>query len=87
MKIIVIFLLALLVVIPNVFAQSMQDLMLKDLRLTHSILEKNMDQVISLIKNNHTSEALNLLEGVKIKVHHMNVMFNDLVWEMSNKGH
>ena len=87
MKIILISLVALVLIIPNVFAQSTEDLMLKDLRLTHTILEKNMDQVISLIKNNHTSEALNLLDGIKIKVHHMNVMFNDLVWEMSNKGH
>jgi len=57
------------------------------MRTSHTILEKNVDQLISLIQNNHTAEALNLLDGVKIKVHHMNGMFDDLVWEMSNQGH
>ena len=41
----------------------------------------------NLIKSNNTSEALTLLEGMDIKIKHMNTMFSDLVWEMSNKGH
>jgi len=41
----------------------------------------------SWLKSNNTSEALTLLEGMEIKINHMNTMFNDLVWEMSNKGH
>jgi hypothetical protein len=72
---------------PNAFAQFTSDLMITDMRTTHTILEKNVDQVISLLQNNNTAEALNLLEGVKLKVHHMNGMFDDLVWELSNRGH
>jgi hypothetical protein len=68
-------------------AQIATDQMITDMRTSHTILEKNVDQLISLIQNNHTAEALNLLDGLKIKVHHMNSMFDDLVWEMSNQGH
>jgi hypothetical protein len=46
-----------------------------------------VDQVISLIENNHNAEALNLLKGVEIKVKRMNSMFDDLVWQLSNQGH
>lgn len=77
----------LLSFIPNAFAQFTSDLMITDMRTTHNILEKNVDQVILLLKNNNTAEALNLLEGVKVKVNHMNSMFDDLVWELSNRGH
>ncbi|MDR4511201.1 MAG: hypothetical protein MRJ93_05785 [Nitrososphaeraceae archaeon] len=74
-------------IFPNAFAQFTSDVMIKDMRTTHDILEQNVDQVISLIKNNNTAEAINFLEGVKIKVNHMNSMFDDLVWELSNRGH
>ncbi|MFB5600242.1 MAG: hypothetical protein ACE5SW_08460 [Nitrososphaeraceae archaeon] len=86
---ITIFLIVLVLIsfIPTAFSQFTSDLMITDMRTTHTILEKNVDQVISLLKNNNTAEALNLLEGVKIKVNHMNTMFDDLVWELSNKGH
>lgn len=73
--------------IPVVFGQFVADIMITDLRSTHNTLEKNIDQVITLLKNNHTAEALNLLDGMKIKIHHMNLMFDDLVWELSNRGH
>jgi len=33
-----------------------------------------------LIKTNHNSEALTLLEGMDIIIDHMNTMFNDLEW-------
>lgn len=86
---ITIFLIVLVLIsfIPTAFSQFTSDLMITDMRTTHTILEKNVDQVISLLKNNNTAEALHLLEGVKIKVNHMNTMFDDLVWELSNKGH
>lgn len=86
---ITIFLIVLVLIsfIPTAFSQFTSDLMITDMRTTHTILEKNVDQVISLLKNNNTAEALNLLEGVKIKVNHMNTMFDDLVWELSNRGH
>lgn len=79
--------LVLFSIFPSAFGQFTSDMMIKDMRTTHDILEQNVDQVISLIKNNNTAEALNLLEGVKIKVNHMNSMFDDLVWELSNRGH
>jgi hypothetical protein len=72
---------------PIVFAQFTADTMISHMRETHSILEKNVDQVITLIENNHTAEALNLIKGVEIKVKHMNSMFDDLVWQLSNQGH
>ncbi|HEX7257772.1 MAG TPA: hypothetical protein VF242_06910 [Nitrososphaeraceae archaeon] len=40
-----------------------------------------------MIKSNNTSEALTLLEGMDIKIDHINTMFNDLAWELSNRGH
>ena len=57
------------------------------MRFTHSQLVNNIDEVKQLLKANNTSEALNLLEGMEIRIDHMNTMFNDLVWELSNKGH
>ncbi|MGD1835552.1 MAG: hypothetical protein ACPKQO_07505 [Nitrososphaeraceae archaeon] len=87
MKYILLVSLVLVSFVPSAFAQFGADLMITDMRTTHDILEKNMDQLLFLLKNNNTSEAINLLEGVKIKVLHMNSMFDDLVWEMSNKGH
>ena len=82
-----IIILVLFSIFPNAFGQFTSDIMIKDMRTTHDILEQNVDQVISLIKNNNTAEAINLLEGVKIKVNHMTSMFDDLVWELSNRGH
>jgi len=82
-----IIILVLFSIFPNAFAQFTSDVMIQDMRTTHDLLEQNVDQVISLIKNNNTAEAVNLLEGVKIKVGHMNSMFDDLVWELSNRGH
>jgi len=73
--------------LPVISAQFTADIMITDMRTTHTILEKNVDEVITLLKNNNTVEALNLLDGVKMKVHHMNSMFDDLVWELSNRGH
>jgi|SRR5687768_3623334 hypothetical protein len=61
--------------------------MMNHMRFTHSQLTNNIDQIKELIKSNNTSEALTLLEGMEIRIDHMNIMFNDLVWEMSNKGH
>ena len=73
--------------LPVISVQFTADIMITDMRTTHTVLEKNVDEVITLLKNNHTAEALNLLDGVKMKVHHMNSMFDDLVWELSNRGH
>ncbi|HJS65588.1 MAG: hypothetical protein WCB31_08300 [Nitrososphaeraceae archaeon] len=74
-------------ILPVASAQFTADIMITDMRTTHTVLEKNVDEVITLLKNNNTVEALNLLDGVKMKVHHMNSMFDDLVWELSNRGH
>lgn len=88
MKIILFFLLTGIFFFPHVFAQtSSLDEMMTHMRFTHSQLSNNIGDVIELIKTNNTSEALTLLEGMDIKIKHMNTMFNDLVWEMSNKGH
>ena len=88
MKIILFFLLTGIFFVPQVFAQtSSLDEMMTHMRFTHSQLSNNIGDVIELIKSNNTSEALTLLEGMDIKIKHMNTMFNDLVWEMSNKGH
>jgi len=57
------------------------------MRFTHSQLTNNIDEVKQLLETNNTSEALTLLQGMDVKIDHMNTMFNDLVWEMSNKGH
>ena len=88
MKILLFFLLTGIFFFPHVFAQtSSLDEMMTHMRFTHSQLSNNIGDVIELIKTNNTSEALTLLEGMDIKIKHMNTMFNDLVWEMSNKGH
>ena len=88
MKIIFFFLLIGIFFVPHVFAQtSSLDEMMTHMRFTHSQLTNNIEDVIELIKSNNTSEALTLLQGMDIKIKHMNTMFSDLVWEMSNKGH
>ena len=88
MKTILVLLLMGILFVPHVFAQtSSLDEMMNHMRFTHSQLSNNIENVIQLIKSNNTSEALTLLEGMEIKINHMNTMFNDLVWEMSNKGH
>ena len=72
----------------QVFAQmGAAEQMMSHMRFTHSQLANNIEEVIELVKSNNTSEAITLLEGMEIKIDHMNTMFNDLVWEMSNKGH
>jgi hypothetical protein len=72
----------------QVFAQmGAAEQMMSHMRFTHSQLTNNVEQVIELVKSNNTSEAITLLEGMEIKINHMNTMFNDLVWELSNKGH
>ena len=72
----------------QVFAQMCAaEQMMSHMRFTHSQLANNVEQVIELVKSNNTSEAITLLEGMEIKINHMNTMFNDLVWELSNKGH
>ena len=101
MKTIIIVLLLLLigilfVILPSSSASLLQDVfaqigaseqLMNHMRFTHSQLANNIDEVKQLIKLNDTSEALTLLDGMEIKIDHMNTMFNDLVWELSNKGH
>jgi hypothetical protein len=91
MKLIVLLLMiGILFVIPlqQVFAQiGASEQMMNHMRFTHSQLANNIDEVKQLIETNHTSEALTLLEGMDVKIDHMNIMFNDLVWELSNRGH
>ena len=75
-------------VLQDIFAQiGASEQMMNHMRFTHSQLANNIDEVKQLIKSNNTSEALTLLEGMDVKIDHMNIMFNDLVWELSNKGH
>ena len=89
--IVLLLLIGILFVIPlqqQVIAQvGASEQMMNHMRFTHSQLANNIDQIKQLIQANNTSEALNLLDGMEIKINHMNTMFNDLVWEMSNKGH
>ena len=61
--------------------------MMQHMRFTHSQLANNIDEVKQLVKSNNTSEAIALLDGMEIRINRMNTMFNDLVWELSNKGH
>ena len=72
-----------------VFAQqtSASEQMMSHMRFTHSQLANNIKEIKQLIEANNTSEAITLLEGMDVKIGHMNTMFNDLVWELSNKGH
>jgi hypothetical protein len=81
----------ILFVIPHmqmVYPQtSILDQMITHMRFTHSQLTNNIDEVKQLVESNNTAEALNLLDGMDAKINHMNSMFNDLVWELSNKGH
>ena len=88
--IVLLLLIGIVLVIPlqQVFAQiGAAEQMMSHMRFTHTQLANNIDQIKQLIKSNNTSEAINLLDGMEIKINHMNTMFNDLVWEMSNKGH
>jgi hypothetical protein len=89
--IVLLLLIGILFVVPLqqiVFAQiGAAEQMMGHMRFTHSQLSNNIEDVIQLIQANHTSEALTLLEGMDVKIDHMNTMFNDLVWELSNKGH
>ena len=88
--IVLLLLIGIVLVIPlqQVFAQiGAAEQMMGHMRFTHTQLANNIDQIKQLIKSNNTSEALNLLDGMELKINHMNTMFNDLVWELSNKGH
>jgi hypothetical protein len=92
MKSVLVFLLlvGILFVLPQqqVFAQiGASEQMMNHMRSTHSQLANNIDEIMQLIKANNTSEAITLLEGMEIRINHMNGMFNDLIWELSNKGH
>ena len=83
-------LIGILFVIPlqQVFAQiGASEQIMSQMRFTHSQLANNIDEVKQLLKSNNTSEAIALLDGMEIRINHMNAMFNDLVWELSNKGH
>jgi type II secretory pathway component PulM len=72
----------------QVFAQiGASEQIMQHMRFTHTQLANNIDEVKQLLKSNNTSEAFNLLDGMELKINHMNTMFNDLVWELSNKGH
>jgi len=72
----------------TVFAQALGiDQLINQLRFTHSQLLGDIDQIKQLVKSNNTSEALNLLDDMDVKVVQMNGMFNDLVWQASNRGH
>ena len=91
MKIVAIILvvIGIIFVLPQqVFAQiGASEQMMNHMRFTHSQLSNNIDEVKQLVKSNNTSEAIALLDGMEIRINHMNTMFNDLVWELSNKGH
>ncbi|HEX5185428.1 MAG TPA: hypothetical protein VFV86_00935 [Nitrososphaeraceae archaeon] len=56
--------------------------MMSHMRFTHSELANDIDNVKQLIETNHTVEALTLLEGMGIKINHMNTIFNNIVWEL-----
>ena len=88
--IVLLLLIGIVLIIPlqQVFAQiGASEQMMNHMRFTHTQLANNIDQIKQLIKSNNTSEAINLLDGMEIKINHMNTMFNDLIWELSNKGH
>ena len=90
MKLGLLLLIGFLIVIPlqQGFAQiGASEQMMQHMRFTHSQLANSIEEVKQLLKTNNTSEAINLLEGMEIRIDHMNTMFNDLVWELSNKGH
>jgi hypothetical protein len=61
--------------------------MISQMRMTHSQLLGDIDQMKQLAESNNTSESLNLLDDMDVKVDQMNKMFNDLIWEASNRGH
>ncbi|HET7643504.1 MAG TPA: hypothetical protein VFK40_08345 [Nitrososphaeraceae archaeon] len=63
------------------------DQMISQMRSTHSQMTAEIDNIKKLLESNNTKEALTLLDAMDIKITHMNDMFNDLVWEASNKGH
>jgi type II secretory pathway component PulM len=90
-SILVLLLLAgIIFVLPQqqIFAQiGASEQIMQHMRFTHTQLANNIDEVKQLLKSNNTSEAFNLLDGMELKINHMNTMFNDLVWELSNKGH
>jgi Mg2+/Co2+ transporter CorB len=81
------FLLSVVPILQDVFAQVMGlDQMISQMRFSHSQL-LGIDQIKQSVQSNNTSEALNLLDDMDVKVDQMNGMFNDLVWGFSNRGH
>jgi hypothetical protein len=55
--------------------------------MSHSQLLGDIDQIKQSVESNNTSQALNLLDDMDVKVDQINSMFNDLVWGFSNRGH
>lgn len=75
-------------ILQDVFAQVMGlDQMISQMRFSHSQLLGDIDQIKQSVQSNNTSEALNLLDDMDVKIDQMNGMFNDLVWGFSNRGH
>jgi hypothetical protein len=71
-----------------VFAQKIGiDQMINQMRFTHSQLLSDSDLIQQLVKSNNTAEAITLLDDKDVKVDQMNSMFDDLVWQFSNRGH
>ena len=70
------------------FAQKIGiDQMINQMRFTHSQLLSDSDLIQQLVKSNNTAEAITLLDDKDVKVDQMNSMFDDLVWQFSNRGH
>ena len=61
--------------------------MINQMRFTHSQLLSDSDLIQQLVKSNNTAEAITLLDDKDVKVDQMNSMFDDLVWQFSNRGH
>ena len=61
--------------------------MINQMRFTHSQLLSDSDLIHQLVKSNNTAEAITLLDDKDVKVDQMNSMFDDLVWQFSNRGH
>jgi hypothetical protein len=71
-----------------VFAQRTGlDKMITQMRLHHNEMLGEIDEIKQSVKSNNTSEALTLLDEMDTKIDDMNKMFNDLIWESSNRGH
>jgi hypothetical protein len=70
-----------------VFAQTIGiDQMISQMRFSHSQLLSDIDQIQQSVQSNNTSEAITLLDNMDVKVDQMNSMFDELVWQFSNRG-